>query len=177
MKLKKIVGKYKLWKLQKKYMVNGKFPVSLDFYMALLTTFGRAPINQIKDYVDYVSSRSIPLYTNDINELRQLLTILHGTMLTNSGFNKHARLAEGKLEDVHDRFFRVYLNFHNTKDVVVQQRFLIESMELVAQCITLIETRLKNDQPVNNYYESRVLLLATDFADIYYALIIFYLET
>ncbi len=177
MKLTKLTERFKLWKLKRKHLINGSFPIDISFYKTLFQTFGKDPITHLTDYASHISSNRITLYTKDVYELRALLTFLHTTILKDGGFNQNKRLADGTLEDVGVISFRNYLAIEHPSNVDRPIKALLECMELTLQCIQTIQSREKNDNTSNTYYATRVLLLATDFADIYYALILFYLET
>lgn len=175
MKFNKLTEKFKLWNLKRQYTVNGRFPVSLEFYKHLITTFGIAPIESLEDYIEYISADRITLYTKDIYELKTLFSVLHNSIIEKKGFNNNVRLSTGKLEDVETKYFRTYLSIIETDNISKQKKALLDCMELTLSCIQNVENSKKQDKPLGNYYSERVLLLTTDFADIYYALIVFYL--
>lgn len=175
MKLNKLRERFKLWKFKKKHSLNGKFPVTLDFYKELIITFGDKPILELETFIDYITSERIALYTADIYELRTLLNITYKSMMENKGFNNVSRLSSGRLEDVQEKYFRTYMRIYDPSSLEKQKNALIDCLELTLSCIKTVENGKKNDKEVSNYYIERILLLSTDLADIYYALIVFYL--
>lgn len=175
MRFSRLKEKFKLWKIKRQYTVNGRFPVSLDFYKCLITEFGSAPIDELDKYIEYITSDRITLYTKDIMELKSLLNVLYTSIIERKGFNSNQRLSAGKLEDVETKYFRTYLSITETNNIGKQKKAILDCMELTLSCIQIVEDSKKKDQPLGNYYSERVLLLTTDFADIYYALIVFYI--
>lgn len=171
------MDKFKLWKLQKRFMVDNRLPMTLPFYQALMSAFGKTPINALEEFVAFSNTYTIALYTTDLYELRMLLKALYEAMIENKSINHIPRLHESTLENVEEKTFRKYLNIVEQQDVSRQKNALLECMELTLQCISLTQTREKDQKYMSPYYNNRVLSLCTDFADIYYALIIFYLET
>lgn len=177
MNIPKLMDKFRLWKLQKKYMVDKRLPMTLSFYQALFSAFGKTPIDALEEFVAFSNTYTIALYTTDLYELKMLLNALYDAMMENRSINHIPRLHESTIDSVEEKTFRKYLRIVEQNDVSRQKNTLLDCMELTMQCISLTQTREKDNKHGSSYYNNRALLLCTDFADIYYALIIFYLET